>query len=203
MPLATYPGPAWARHRTPIRSCSRRGLPCRRCCQPRGALLPHHFTLTPPEKIRRGGVFSVALSVGSRRPGITRRLRPVEPGLSSPRERGATVWPTPMPSILRARRNCKRREKFLRRSLPRQSANSRKNFRAVCIVDDAGGQARGIFHAQQKPRQQNSVRDGDDTVAVHIQFAGSYAGQNVCNNDRIIRFAKNAAGQTVFNAPSA
>ena len=30
----------------PIRFCSRRGLPCRVCCQPRGALLPHPFTLT-------------------------------------------------------------------------------------------------------------------------------------------------------------
>ena len=29
--------------------CSRRGLPCRACCQPRGALLPHHFTLTRPQ----------------------------------------------------------------------------------------------------------------------------------------------------------
>jgi len=31
---------------TPIRSCSRWGLPCRPCCQGRGALLPHRFTLT-------------------------------------------------------------------------------------------------------------------------------------------------------------
>ena len=30
----------------PIRSCSRWGLPCRRRCRRRGALLPHHFTLT-------------------------------------------------------------------------------------------------------------------------------------------------------------
>ena len=30
----------------PIRFCSRRGLPCRRRCRPRGALLPHPFTLT-------------------------------------------------------------------------------------------------------------------------------------------------------------
>ncbi len=30
----------------PIWSCSRWGLPCRRCYQRRGALLPHHFTLT-------------------------------------------------------------------------------------------------------------------------------------------------------------
>jgi len=32
----------------PIRSCSRWGLPCRPCCQARGGLLPHPFTLTPP-----------------------------------------------------------------------------------------------------------------------------------------------------------
>jgi hypothetical protein len=30
----------------PIRSCSRWGLPCRRRCRRRGALLPHPFTLT-------------------------------------------------------------------------------------------------------------------------------------------------------------
>ncbi len=40
------------------------------CCHPRGALLPHLFTLAG---IRRclGGIFSVALSVGSRPPGVT------------------------------------------------------------------------------------------------------------------------------------
>jgi len=31
---------------TPIRSCSRWGLPCHPCCQGCGALLPHRFTLT-------------------------------------------------------------------------------------------------------------------------------------------------------------
>jgi len=30
----------------PIRFCSWWGLPCRDCYQPRGALLPHPFTLT-------------------------------------------------------------------------------------------------------------------------------------------------------------
>jgi hypothetical protein len=65
----------------PIWSCSVRGLACHICCQMRGALLPHHFTLTlrraadasrhrPPAQ---GGIFSVPLSVGSPRPGITRR----------------------------------------------------------------------------------------------------------------------------------
>jgi len=42
----------------PIRFCSRRGLPCRRRCRLRGALLPHPFTLTVlldgrPAAIRR------------------------------------------------------------------------------------------------------------------------------------------------------
>ena len=54
-------------HSFPIWSCSEWGLPCHCCCQQRGALLPHHFTLT--DKV--GGIFSVALSVGSRLPGVT------------------------------------------------------------------------------------------------------------------------------------
>ncbi len=37
---------ACARNTAPIWSCSRWGLPCRLCCQKRGALLPHPFTLT-------------------------------------------------------------------------------------------------------------------------------------------------------------
>ena len=56
-------------------SCRRWGLPCRRCYQRRGALLPHHFNLTcaPVRKPKAiGGIFSAALSsVGSRPPGIT------------------------------------------------------------------------------------------------------------------------------------
>jgi hypothetical protein len=53
--LATYPGPRSAGDgaarreadmRTPIRSCSRRGLPCRPGHPVRGGLLPHPFTLT-------------------------------------------------------------------------------------------------------------------------------------------------------------
>jgi hypothetical protein len=51
----------------PIWSCSEWGFPCHACCQSRGALLPHHFTLTS----KRGGIFSVALSVDSRLPGVT------------------------------------------------------------------------------------------------------------------------------------
>ncbi|CAA0083201.1 Uncharacterised protein [Zhongshania aliphaticivorans] len=43
------------------------------CCQSRGALLPHHFNLTGNLRYL-GGVFSVALSVGSHLPGVTWRL---------------------------------------------------------------------------------------------------------------------------------
>jgi len=39
------------------------------CYQLRGALLPHHFTLTGIKDA--GGILSVALSVGSRPPGVT------------------------------------------------------------------------------------------------------------------------------------
>jgi hypothetical protein len=44
--------------------------PAAACCHRRGALLPHHFNLTA--RCRGvGGVFSAALSVGSRPPGVT------------------------------------------------------------------------------------------------------------------------------------
>jgi len=44
-----------------------------RCCHRRGALLPHRFTLTSALR-RFGGLLSVALSVGSRPPGVTWHL---------------------------------------------------------------------------------------------------------------------------------
>ena len=79
----------------PIRSCSRWGLPCRFRCRSRGGLLPHPFTLTPPSHgrktcpqapaiRRRGGLLSVALSLGSPPPDVIRHRLSVEPGLSSP-----------------------------------------------------------------------------------------------------------------------
>jgi hypothetical protein len=71
---------------TPIRFCSRWGLPCRSCYQSRGALLPHRFTLTAGTCVRtlgRGGLFSVALSLGSPPPDVIRHRVSLEPGLSS------------------------------------------------------------------------------------------------------------------------
>jgi len=84
---------------SPIWSCSGWGLPCHTCYQARGALLPHHFTLT----LRTGRYIFC---------GTFRRLTPprrylascpAEPGLSSPAgyvyPSGATAWPTPVANI--------------------------------------------------------------------------------------------------------
>src|SRR5579883_284160 len=68
----------------PIRFCSRWGLPCRQRCRRRGALLPHLFTLAATYATPRGGLLSVALSLGSRPPDVIRHRMSMEPGLSSP-----------------------------------------------------------------------------------------------------------------------
>ena len=107
----------------PTWSCSRWGFPCHRRCRRRGALLPHHFTLAAHAIPRRGphglgGMFSVALSLGSPPPGVTRHRASVEPGLSSLRKSRVawaksghpTVWHgimwdrAPAPSNTRANR---------------------------------------------------------------------------------------------------
>jgi len=54
-----------ALERPPIWSCSVRGFACHSPYSKRGALLPHHFTLTDPHpanRTRPGGIFSVPLS---------------------------------------------------------------------------------------------------------------------------------------------
>ena len=71
---------------SPIWSCSGWGLPCHRCCHRRGALLPHHFTLTDPRQAGVGGMFSVALSVGSRPPGVTWHPALRSPDFPPPRQ---------------------------------------------------------------------------------------------------------------------
>ncbi len=72
----------------PIRSCSRWGLPCRRRCRRRGALLPHRFTLAAVNTLRAAAVCSLwhcpwgLLSHSP--PDVIRHRLSVEPGLSSP-----------------------------------------------------------------------------------------------------------------------
>ena len=100
----------------PIWSCSVWGLPCPRHYWRSGALLPHHFTLTPapgavakptsanrpgsPSGTRggRGGIFSVALAVrepSSSRPGRYPAHCPAEFGLSSPGMRASACRQRP------------------------------------------------------------------------------------------------------------
>ena len=90
-------GMAGPRPVAPIRSCSRWGLPCRRRCRLRGALLPHPFTLTRTGRslVPPGGLLSVALSLGSPPPDVIRHRVSVEPGLSSAlaRDGRPAGWP--------------------------------------------------------------------------------------------------------------
>ena len=74
-PLCCHSAPA-----APIRFCSRWGFPCPPRYRRGGALLPHPFTLTTAS---RGGLLSVALSLGLPPPAVSRHRIPVEPGLSS------------------------------------------------------------------------------------------------------------------------
>jgi hypothetical protein len=73
-PQAAYPeaqvGPT--SKRLPIWPCSARGFPCLRRCRRSGGLLPRLFTLTLGPRGTSGGIFSVALSVGSRLPAVSR-----------------------------------------------------------------------------------------------------------------------------------
>ena len=81
---------------SPIWPFSGRGLPCRPCHQGRGELLPRHFTLTT--RRTRGGVFSVALSLGllpvpvGDRPALRSSDFPPS-GLRQPVTRRAAAWP--------------------------------------------------------------------------------------------------------------
>ena len=74
--------------RLPIWSCSVWGFACHACCQTRGALLPHLFTLTLRlarlRALAQGGIFSVPLVRRVAPPGNYPAHCPVEFGLSSP-----------------------------------------------------------------------------------------------------------------------
>ena len=109
-PLAAYPQRLGrgGRLSLPIWPCSGWGLPCHDCCQSRGGLLPHLFTLTRGESLHHvGGVFSVALSVAGRRvtaslrPGIT--WQPAQWSPDFPRRQSGMHLPTRPPGRARIR----------------------------------------------------------------------------------------------------
>ena len=84
----------------PIRSCSRRGLPCHPCHQGRGGLLPHPFTLTFQSALmgRTGRRFAFCGAIPRvagfppSRADVIRRLAYVEPGLSSSSHSSLKEW---------------------------------------------------------------------------------------------------------------
>ena len=121
------PGDGRSRRRVvPIRSCSRWGLPCRSCCQSRGGLLPHRFTLTPP-----------ALRAGGRPP--ARRAAALQAGRSLFCGTFPGVAPAgryPAPSLRGART-------FLPRRLSACDGSGRPaGWRPVSVVLAAGSQGR-------------------------------------------------------------
>src|SRR3569832_811919 len=96
-PLATYPGTTRAAPCVPLFGLAPGGVyRAAACCHPRGALLPHHFTLTCPRGPPRHHFCSTFRGLAPPRRYLS--PCPVEPGLSSLSARDtATVWPTPRP----------------------------------------------------------------------------------------------------------
>ena len=81
-------------HSTPIWPCSEWGLPCPAALSPQ-AVGSYPTISTLPRTLRPfGGMFSVALAVGLRRPGVTWHSALWSPDFPR-RLRDAVVWPTP------------------------------------------------------------------------------------------------------------
>ena len=141
-PHARRRGPA-----IPIWSCSRWGLPCRRRYRKRGALLPHHFTLAAPPEDRVWRYVSVALSLGSPPPAVSRHRVSVEPGLSSPRPRGrrAAIRPSGAPYLSLSNGGCQDRDPV------------------PCLV---------IRHAVTSRRPEMALKGGEHLPGAKIERAG-------------------------------
>lgn len=98
-----------SRHRLPIWSCSRWGLPCRSVA---GLAVRSYRTISPlPACLRKHRRYlSVALSVGSRRPGVTWHRTLWSPDFPRHRHSGecddATAWPTPSRALSHGNRSC-------------------------------------------------------------------------------------------------
>ncbi len=157
--------PAWpapspgrrGRPAAPTWSCSRWGLPCRSRCRERGALLPHPFTLAGRRKPRVGGLLSVALSLRSPSPGVTRHRVPVEPGLSSPRAAGAAAkggHPAVWPLLPRGRRSCRQAARGGRRAGRRSRHPPRRS------EPWAGTAAERPARLRESPRPDSRSRSG-------------------------------------------
>src|SRR6185437_13094916 len=92
----THPASPCGRPAIPTWSCSRWGLPCRRRCRKRGALLPHHFTLAARCARRRfgvGGMFLWHFPWGRPRRALPGTAFPWSPDFPLPQGSGhPAVW---------------------------------------------------------------------------------------------------------------
>jgi len=150
---------------TPTWSCSRWGLPCQRRYRRRGALLPHPFTLawrTPAEAGRAvGGLLSVALSLRSPSPGVTRHrvFRGARTFLSRRERSGAAIQPSGTGRGLRCRGRCRQWQAadYLRNPAARSgighAIDPRRKPRAVlpiCAIREKAGSQRAGATARSK-----------------------------------------------------
>jgi len=118
--------------------CTRWGLPCRTTHAARGALLPHHFTLTDPAfdgGSWAGGIFSVALSLSGRTTG-----KPGSPGrwaLPTTAVQWCSDFPPPSPEGDRS-------------GLPRIRRVHYMGRRPICL--SANAQLRKLHTASEPPK---------------------------------------------------
>ena len=131
----------------PIRSCSRWGLPCRRCRQRRGGLLPHPFTLT---RMKRAVCFLWHFPWGRPRRTLSGTVFPWSPDFPPPTAFrhwwSAAARPTGMGSLTESRCDCHRKygacARVTRRaaSVPRRNPPARDRPRAT--TPSRGGRVR-------------------------------------------------------------
>ena len=156
-----------AKRAVPIRSCSRRGLPCRPRCRERGALLPHPFTLARLAlRASAGGLLSVALSLGSPPAGVTRRLMSMEPGLSSRRLRMARAAVRPSDPL--EGRRFRRRDQDKREPTP---LNKRRKVATGRLVRDAVDALRPPVALEGRDDRRRSPRRSDCRTAALVAEA--------------------------------
>jgi hypothetical protein len=139
-------------------------LPAARCA----LTAPFHPCLPPGVPKRAGGVLSVALSLGSPPPGVTRHRASVEPGLSSPRvtaESGhPAVWHRKIWVVVAPLSKPPRLSKKLGRRTPRRSARVSTGLVAVPLTPTLSPQAgRGSERFFPSPRV-SGEREGPATA---------------------------------------
>ena len=120
------------RHGSPIWPCSRWGLPCRSVAR---LAVRSYRTVSPLPRMSCDTVRRSALCCTFRRLAPPRRYLapcPVEPGLSSARERDAAAWPAPAASVPARRARTPRPTRHSSRLLPQEAGLLEKDLWKRC-----------------------------------------------------------------------